>query len=193
MDNVLRGRATCATHPQRRRARIPATQRSANQLSTGKMPANRMSTTCAPAPVDTLSLSTAVHTRQEAVSKKCAEVIAMISGLVRNVRTRNFLPGAKDALRKTARRTLKDTLIKAASLSASLLPAKTVMPESLKSAENTVDSGRWGRDAPFGRLRAARWLCHSSLCGACHIASSFLASAPLAASELRGFNQSILE
>lgn len=70
------------------------------------MLANQMSTTCAPAPVDTLSLSTAVHTRQKTVSKKCAEVIAMISGLVRNVRTRNFLPGAKDALRKTARRTL---------------------------------------------------------------------------------------
>lgn len=101
-----RGRTGAAKRPQRRRACILATQRSANQLSTGKMLANQMSTTCAPAPVDTLSLSTAVHTRQEAVSKKCAEVIAMISGLVRNVRTRNFLPGAKDALRKTARRTL---------------------------------------------------------------------------------------
>ena len=62
---------------------------------------------------------------------------------------------------------------------------------SLKSAENTADS-HCGRDAPFGRLRGARWLCHSSLCGAYHIASSFLASAPLAASELRGFDQSIL-
>ena len=48
------------------------------------------------------------------------------------------------------------------------------------------------REAPFGRHRGARWLRHSSLRGAYHAASSFLASAPLAASDLRGLNQSIL-
>ena len=37
-----------------------------------------------------------------------------------------------------------------------------------------------------------RWPCHSSLCATCHTASSFLAIAPLAASELCGLNQSIL-
>ena len=52
--------------------------------------------------------------------------------------------------------------------------------------------GHLGRDVPFGRLRGARWPRHSSLCGACHTASSFLASAPLAASELCGLIQSIL-
>ena len=50
---------------------------------------------------------------------------------------------------------------------------------------------RRGREAPFGRHRGARWLRHSSLRGAYHAASSFLASAPLAASDLRGLNQSI--
>ncbi len=64
-----------------------------------------------------------------------------------------------------AGRILKDTLIKSTSLSASRLPVKVVMLVSMKSAEKIVDSGRWGRDAPFGRLRGARWLCHSSLCG----------------------------
>ena len=92
---------------------------------------------------------------------------------------------------KRCRGVFWDTLIKTTSLSASLLHGKDVMPASLKSAENIVDSCRWGRDAPFGRLRGARWLCHSSLRGTCHAASSFLASAPLAASELRGLNQRI--
>ena len=87
----------------------------------------------------------------------------------------------KRAEEAQAAKQFEDTLIKAASLSTSLLPAKTVMPGSLKSAENTVDSVRCVRDAPFGRLRGARWLCHSSLCGAATLlASSFLASAPLA-------------
>ena len=49
------------------------------------------------------------------------------------------------------------------------------------------------REAPFGRHRGARWLRHSSLRGATTLpASSFLASAHLAASDLRGLNQSIL-
>ena len=45
-----------------------------------------------------------------------------------------------------------DTPIKTASLSTS---RSQVMTPSLKSAENTVDSGCRGCDAPFGRLRGA--------------------------------------
>ena len=86
---------------------------------------------------------------------------------------------------------LWDTLIKSTSLSTSLSHAKDIMIPSLKSAENTADLGRRGREVPFGRLRGARWLCHSSLLGAYQAASSFLASAPLSASELCGLNQSI--
>ncbi len=49
----------------------------------------------------------------------------------------------------------KDTLIKATSLSASRLPVQVVMLVSLKSAEKTVDSCRWGRDARAGGGAAA--------------------------------------
>ena len=77
----------------------------------------------------------------------------------------------------------KDTLIKSTSISASLSRVKDDMLASSESAKNTADSGRLGREAPFGRQTETRWLCHSSLCGAYHIASSFLASAPLSASE----------
>ena len=87
----------------------------------------------------------------------------------------------------------KDTLIKTASLSASRSCIKDIIVTPLKLAESAADSGQCGREAPFGRLREVRWQRHSSLCGACHIASSFLASVPLSASELRGLNRSILK
>ncbi len=77
----------------------------------------------------------------------------------------------------------KDALIKSTSISASLSCVKNDMTASLKPSKNTADSGRLGCEAPFGRQTSARWLCHSSLCGACRIASSFLASARLSASE----------
>ena len=76
-----------------------------------------------------------------------------------------------------------DALIKSTSISASLSRVQNDMLASLKSAENMADSGRRGRDAPFGRPPGTRWLRHSSLCGTCRIASSFLASASLSASE----------
>ncbi len=85
-----------------------------------------------------------------------------------------------------------DTLINSTSISASRSCVNNVMMASLKSAVNDADSGHDGREAPFGRLREAFWLCHSSLCGAATLlASSFLARTLLAASELRRFNQSI--
>jgi len=73
-----------------------------------------------------------------------------------------------------------DALIKSTSISASL---SDDMLASSESAKNTADSRRLDREAPFGRQTETCWLCHSSLCGAYHIASSFLASAPLSASE----------
>jgi len=88
---------------------------------------------------------------------------------------------------------IKDIPIETTSPGTLLSCVKDVMIPSSESAGNTADSGRRGRDAPFGRLRGARWLRHFSLCGACHTASSFLAGAPLAASGLCGLNQSILK
>ena len=96
------------------------------------------------------------------------------------------LPMEVDTMRQVT-----DTLTKSTLISASRSRVKDIIIAPLKIAGNTPDSGRRGREAPFGRQRGARWLRHSSLCGACHIASSFLASAPLSASKLRGFNQSI--
>ncbi len=75
---------------------------------------------------------------------------------------------------------LEDTLIKSTSISASRSCVQDIALASLKSAVNAADSGHGVREAPFGRLRGVRWLCHSSLHGACHAASSFLASPPLA-------------
>ena len=60
----------------------------------------------------------------------------------------------------------KDTLINSTSISASCSCVKDSMIASSESAKNTVDSAHCGHEAPFGRPREARWLCHSSLCGA---------------------------
>ena len=81
--------------------------------------------------------------------------------------------------------------IKSTSTGAPRSCVNDIMITSSESAGNAANSGHHMREAPFGRLRGARWPRHSSLCGACHTASSFLAGAPLSASEFRGRNQSI--
>ncbi len=64
-----------------------------------------------------------------------------------------------------------NTLIKSVSTSASRARVRDLATMSLKPAENAANSGQGGREAPFGRLREAPCLCHSSLCGTCRTAS----------------------